>query len=268
MNKAGSDEKVMAELYDRLSSEYYDYHAKRGDIEFFKGYALESGGPVLELGCGTGRVSIPIARAGVNITGLDLSAEMLSLCRKKLVKEPDEVRSRIKLARADMRDFSLDATFALAVITYGPFNNLLTVADQLACLGCIHRHLKKGGRLVFDVIFLGPEELSMKTPAVIVKDRPPFLMPDGRKVSWGLRFEKIDCYNQVIHETLTYDVAYPDGRRERLAYPEETRFFYRLEVEHLLARAGFKPEAVYADFNKTPFGEKPPEEMIIAAVKE
>jgi SAM-dependent methyltransferase len=263
-----SKEIIMTELYDELSSEFYDYHSKRGDIEFFKGYALESGGPVLELGCGTCRVLIPTARAGVNITGLDLSAEMLKLCRKKLDTEPASVKNRAKLVQADMRRFNLHHRFSLVTITFGPFNNLLNVQDQLDCLARIHQHLNPGGRLVFDVYFASPAELAIKEETSIVAGRPPFLMPDGRSVTWGLRFHDVDYQKQIIHEELLYDICYPDGHKERLVYHSPLRFFFRFEVEHLLARAGFIVENVYADFNKAPFCSKPPEELIFVARKE
>jgi SAM-dependent methyltransferase len=268
MKKENSNKITMTELYDKLSSEFYDYHAKRSDIKFFTDYALESGGPVLELGCGTGRVLIPTARAGVKITGLDLSGEMLKLCQIKLNAEPENVRSRAALVQADMRHFELNQRFSLVTITFGPFNNLLTVWDQLECLTCINRHLVSGGRLVFDVFFCKPEELLIQKDTDIVKDRPPFRMPDGRSVTWGLRFHDLDYQNQLIHEELSYDILYPDGRRECLVYPAPLRFFFRFEVEHLLARAGFSVEAVYADFSKTPFGHKPPEDLIFVAKKE
>jgi SAM-dependent methyltransferase len=266
VKKDNVKETVMAELYDKLSSEFYDYHAKRGDIEFFKDCALESGGPVLELGCGTGRVLIPTARAGVNITGLDLSAEMLALCRVKLEKEPEDVRARTTIVQADMSNFTLRQRFSLVTITFGPFNNLLTVRDQLNCLACIRRHLKTGGRLVFDVFLAKPEELAIQKETAVVSGRPPFLMPDGRSVAWSL-YQSVDYQQQLVHEKLIYDIVYPDGRKERLVYPETIRFFFRFEVEHLLARAGFEVEAVYADFNKTPFGSKLPEELIFVAKK-
>jgi ubiquinone/menaquinone biosynthesis C-methylase UbiE len=263
MKKKNSNETVMAELYDKLSSEFYDYHAKRGDIDFFLDYAKESGGPVLELGCGTGRVLIPTARTGVKITGLDLSAEMLNICRSKLDTEPEDVRSSVKLIRANMNDFSLKGKFSLVTITYG-----LTVREQLNCLLCIHRHLNRGGRLVFDVFYARPDELLIRENTHIVVKQPHFLMPDGRSVNWGLRFHDVDYQNQIIHEELLYDIRYPDGRLEHLVYPGTLRFFFRYEVEHLLARAGFTVEAVYADFKRTPFGAKPPDELIFVAKKE
>jgi SAM-dependent methyltransferase len=267
MKRESSNEIVMAELYDKLSSEFYDYHAKRGDIKFFTDYARGSGGPVLELGCGTGRVLIPTAQAGVEITGLDLSAEMLKFCQAKLETEPENVKSRVNLVHVDMRKFELKRRFSLVTITFGPFNNLLSVQDQLDCLSCISRHLVSGGRLVFDVFFADPAVLAITKETPIVTNRKPFLMPDGRSVTWGLHFHDVDYQQQIIHEVLLYDICYPDGHKERLVYPASLRFFFRYEVEHLLARAGFAIEALYADFNKTPFGDKPPEELIIVAGK-
>jgi cyclopropane fatty-acyl-phospholipid synthase-like methyltransferase len=88
-------QQIIAEIYDRHSSEFYDYHAKRGDVEFYVALATESGGPVLEIGCGTGRLLIPTARAGVHITGLDNSEEMLEICRRKLEDEPTKVKGRV-----------------------------------------------------------------------------------------------------------------------------------------------------------------------------
>ena len=97
--------------------------------------AREAGGEVLELGCGTGRVLIPTARSGVEITGLDLSPDMLKVCRKKLEAEPEEVRARVRLVEADMRQFELSRTFRLVTLPFRPFQHLTTVEAQLACSG-------------------------------------------------------------------------------------------------------------------------------------
>lgn len=88
-----------------IVSEFYDYvvrYVQRQDLEFYVGLAMESAGPVLELGCGTGRVLIPTARAGVQITGLDLSEQMLDTCHQKLVGEPAQVQAKVRLVHGDM----------------------------------------------------------------------------------------------------------------------------------------------------------------------
>lgn len=269
MPDANRKERVMAELYDKISSEFYDYHAKRGDIDFYVGFAVESGGPVLELGCGTGRVLIPTARAGIGITGLEKSREMLKICRDKLKNETTEVRSRTKLVNGDMRNFDLGSQFSMVMITFGPFNTLITTEEQINCLNCIRRNLKDNGTLVFDVYYMSLMELTAPEGKEVFSAKTPFIMPDGRSVTWGISRRGVIDYNrQVMQDGLFYDIRYPDRHEERLVYADPLRYFYRFEVEHLLARTGFKTEAVYADFNKEPFGSKYPSELIFLARKE
>jgi len=93
-----------------FTAEFYDHvvpYRERQDVAFFVELAREAGGPVLEVGCGTGRVLIPTARAGFEIVGLDLSPSMLAVCRESLAQEPAEVQARVELVEGDMRDFDL-----------------------------------------------------------------------------------------------------------------------------------------------------------------
>src|SRR5881409_766472 len=130
MTRDGSDDYApIADLYDLVP-----LYNERSDIAFFVEAALAAGGSVLELGCGTGRVLIPTARAGVEIVGVDASPHMLRVCHERLQPEPDAVRSRVTLVQADMRSFEIDRRFTLATIPFRPFQHLLTVDDQLACL--------------------------------------------------------------------------------------------------------------------------------------
>ena len=259
---------TLAEIYDRHSSEFYDYHAKRGDIEFYVGYAKDADGKALELGCGTGRVLIPTARAGIHITGLDNSGEMLKICRRKLEGETPHVRDRVNLVNADMRSFDLDEKYSLVTIPFGPFNYLVSTNDQIQCLRCIRRHLADTGVLVMDLWYPNLRELpKSENGADIVTVETPFSMPDGRSIKWGIRNTSVDYNRQIIYEDLFYDIRHPNGNEERLIYPAPMRYFFRYEVEHLLARTGFRTNAVYAGFDKEPFGAKYPSEMIFAASK-
>lgn len=266
MEKGKPEHTIIAEIYDSHSSEFYDHHAKRGDVQFYSDYAVESGGEVLEVGCGTGRVLIPTARAGVPVTGLDSSDEMLKICRRKLDAEPARVAERVRLVNADMREFDLERKFALITIPFGPFNYLVTVEDQISCLNCIRAHLGDTGRVIIDFWYPDLRELwKSESGADIVNEKKPFTTPDGRAVNWGIRNASVDYSRQIIHEEMYYDIRYPGGRRERLVYPAPMRYFFKFEVEHLFARAGFEIEAVYADFNKEPFGSKYPSEMVCVA---
>src|SRR5882762_9513202 len=98
-----TENSFLAEFYDHVAP-----YQNRQDVNFFVEMAQRFEGPVLELGCGTGRVLIPTARAGLEIVGLDASSPMLSVCRKKLSHEPETVQSRVpELVDGDMRDFDL-----------------------------------------------------------------------------------------------------------------------------------------------------------------
>src|SRR5512141_593405 len=111
----------VADLYDEVTP-----YALRPDVDFFVQAARDSGGPVLELGSGTGRVLIPTAKAGIEITGLDLSPHMLEVCRKKLQAEAEDVRSRVQLVEGDMRAFELPGRFRLVTMPFRPFQHLIT----------------------------------------------------------------------------------------------------------------------------------------------
>jgi SAM-dependent methyltransferase len=250
----------VADLYDHVA-----LYRDRPDVAFFVDAAREAGSPVLELGCGTGRVLIPTARAGIEIVGLDLSQHMLAVCRERLEHEPETVRSRARLVQADMRSFELRPGFALATLPFRPFQHLLTTQDQLACLASIRQHLVRGGRVILDLFnpsldYLGNPKLGEETG-----DEPEFQTPDGRRVYRRMRMVSCDRAAQVNQHELIYSITHPDGRQERFVQAFPLRYVFRFEAEHLLARAGFDVEHVYGDYDKSPFGTKYPGELILVA---
>jgi hypothetical protein len=167
-----------------------------------------------------------------------------------------------------MRHFDLGKKFSLVTIPFGPFNCLVSVEEQIRCLNCIGLHLCDTGALVMDLWYPNLRELSAsENGAEIVSVKTPFLMPDGRSVTWGIRNTSVDYNRQIIHEELFYDIRYPDGHEERIVYPSPMRYFFRYEVEHLLARTGFRTESVFAGFDKALFGSKYPSELVFVARK-
>ena len=222
---------------------------------------------MLELGCGTGRVLVPIARAGVEVVGLDVSPRMLAVCREQLAREPEAVRSNATLVQGDMRDFDLGQTFALATSPFRPFQHLLSVADQRSCLSSVRRHLKDGGRLVLDLFNPSLEMLAHPNVGQETGDEPEFVTPDGRRVVRRQRTVACDRFEQVNQHELIYYVTHPDGRKERLVHAFPLRYLFKFEAEHLLARSGFEVEEVYADYDGNPYGSKYPGEMIFVARK-
>ena len=265
MTQPGTYDEYMsiAELYDHVVP-----YRERQDVGFFVEAARESGGPVLEVGCGTGRVLIPTARAGIEITGLDLSPHMLEVCREKLQAEPEDVRAGSGWWRGICASSSLAQTFRLVTLPFRPFQHLTTVEDQLACLGCIRRHLAEDGKLILDIF--NPFHGGAGTQTNFgeeVSEEPEFSMPDGRKVIRRHKIVSRDEANQINYVELIYYVTHPDGRQERLVQAFPMRYLFRFEAEHLLARAGFEVEQLYADYDKSPYGSKYPGELIFVAGK-
>jgi len=264
MDFAGGYEEYafVADLYD-----FVEAYRTRPDVDFFVEAALDCGGPVLEVGCGTGRVLIPTARAGIEITGLDLSPHMLAVCQQRVLEEPGDVQDRIRLVQADMRDFELGDTYRLATIPFRPFQHLTTVADQISCLKSINRHLVDGGQLIIDMFNPSLEALTRDNVGQEIEPEPEFTSPDGKRVIRKHKIVARDTFNQIQDIELIYYVTHPDGKEERLVHAFPMRYLFRFEVEHLLARCGFEVQALYADYEKNPYGSKYPGELVFVVKK-
>jgi len=250
------------------TAEFYDYvvpYSGRDDIEFFVGEAKKSGGPVLEIGCGTGRVLIPTARAGIEIVGLDTSPHMLAVLRRKLSEEPRYVQARVRIVQCDMRSFDFPEKFNLITTPFRPFQHLLTVEDQIGCLIRIRSHLSATGRFILDIFNPYLEMLVRSDDGAEMDEEPEFTMPDGRRVIRRARFVSSDRFSQVNRVELIYYVTYPDGRTERLVHEFAHRYLFRFEAEHLLARCGFEVESVYSDYRRNPYGSAYPGDLLFIA---
>ncbi len=252
----------IAEVYDHV----VPYKA-RTDVNFFVETSREAKGATLEIGCGTGRVLIPTARAGFEIVGLDLSEDMMAVCRKRLAAESEDVQARATLITGDMRDFDLDRQFALATVPFRPFQHLTTVEDQISCLKTIHRHLTPGGKLILDMFNPWVEFLAADNVGKEMGDEPEFELSGGRKVIRRFRITSRDFFTQVQQVEIIFYVTHPDGTKERLVHAFPMRFIWRWEAEHLLARCGFEVEHLYAGYDKSEYGSKEPGELIFVAEK-
>jgi SAM-dependent methyltransferase len=255
---------AVADLYD-----YVVPYRNRADVAFFVDEAVTSRGPVLEIGCGTGRVLIPTARAGLEIVGLDSSPGMLEECLRRLRAEPSAVQEKVTLVPADMRRFDLGRRFALITIPFRPFQHLLTVEDELSCLESVRRHLADDGRFIFDVFNPSLDALAtQKLGDEIDPQEGEFTTPDGRRVERRFVIVAADRFAQINDVELVYYVTHPDGRTERLVHAFRMRYLFRFEVEHLLARAGFVVEHLYAGYDRSAYGSTYPGELVFVARKD
>lgn len=249
-------------------AEFYDHvvpYRSRPDVDFYVDLARAAGGPVLEVGCGTGRVLLPSARAGAAMVGLDVSPDMLAVLRGALARERDDVQTRVRVIEGDMRTFDLGETFPLILLPFRSFQHMLTPADQRAALRRIKTHLRQGGTVVLDLFNPSIPMLGDAAWGKYPIPEPEFTMPDGRKVTRSFRVLRRDYVNQVQHVEFIIDVVLPDGRSEHRSATFQVRYLFRYEAEYLLECEGFRVEAVYGGYDRSPFGQTYPGELILVA---
>jgi len=240
-------------LYDSVP-----LYAARQDVGFYLDEAKAAGDSVLEVGCGTGRILLPIVRAGSRVTGIDGSKQMLERCRAKVAAEPAAVQSRVKLAQHDMRDFNLGEKFALIIAPFRVVQHLTTIDDQLRFLATVARHLAPQGRLSFDV-FNPRFDLLVGADGVEREDTPEQRLSDGRMFRRTYRVARVRWMDQVSEAELIY---YVDGTRHVQAF--EMRWYLAAELRNLLARAGFRVREMYGDFARGPLVDGCPELVVTA----
>jgi SAM-dependent methyltransferase len=254
-------------LYDSFIADYYDespiVKGRTQDVAFYREAAREHGDPILELGCGTGRITMALAEAGQRVTGLDLSERMLERAVQKRAALRVEERERLHLIQGDMTKFDLGEKFRLIIIPFRPLQHLLEVEQQIACLECARKHLGPDGRLVLDVFQTDAER--MHDP-VHQREIPvtEYKTTDGRKVRIS---ERVAAFHRALQRNdveMIFSVEHPGGRKERLVFAWPLRYFFRYEVEHLLARCGFRVLAEYGNFDRTAIRNDSPEMIFVA----
>jgi SAM-dependent methyltransferase len=266
---------VSSALYDGFIADYYDespmVRGRVGDVAFYRDAVNEFGDPVLELGCGTGRITLALAEAGHPVTGLDISERMLERCNQKRARLPTEARERVHLVRGNMARFDLGEKFRLIIIPFRPMQHLLEVADQVSCLESVRKHLwadgrptgERRGRLILDVFQTDAER--MHDPAYQQEGLvAEYSMPDGRRVRIMERVMAFHRGEQRNDVEMIFYVTDARGKETRLVFAWTLRYFFRYEVEHLLARCGFRVSAVYGDFDRSPLGDGSPEMIFVA----
>lgn len=246
---------AVADSY-RISAKYYDgaYAAMLDlvDAPFYVDLARQYGGPVLEIGCGTGRVLLPIARQGIEIHGVDHSAPMLELLREKVSREERAVRDRITVQEGDMRDFRLPGKFPLIILPFRPMQHMYTVPDQVRALTTAASHLAGGGILAFDVFFPKFERLPVDMGKELLETS--WRSPSDPEIEVR-RFYRKDVLDKV-NQSLTLTFIFRSFRRDQLVHEEtETLRMSYYTYPHLRALfllAGLEPIAEYGGFDKSP----------------
>ena len=237
---------------DARLAQLYDVFAFDGDLPLYLDLARRQGARVLEVACGSGRVLVPLVRAGLDVVGVDISPHMLALARAKL--DAARLPGSAELIQADMRTFRLEQRdFDLAIVPVKSFAYLTEASDQLRCLESIHAHLRPGGLLALDLMHPLPEWTAAPRGAMR-DDLLQHVADRGFTLSRVESVVSTDLANQIrvirsIYETVDDTGKVLDKRFVEWPY----RWVHRFEAEHLLHRAGFTVEAVYGGYHREPF---------------
>lgn len=243
--------------------------ASASDVAYYVSVARREAGPVLELGAGTGRTLLPVARAGIAITGLDTSPRMLASLRARLGDEPPEVRSRVTVQEGDMRTFRSEDPVAVVQIPFRGFLHNVTRDDQLTCLATCRENLRPGGVLTFSVFhpsleFMGKSSGDLSGVWRWRDERPH---PDGGRVTLS-ECTTYDTPEQRLSSRLRYDHwdARGDLVRSHL-HMLELAYLYPGDIRERLAEAGFGSVEIAGGFDGAPF-DTDGQELIVTARRE
>lgn len=240
--------KKIADLYDLL---YEDLN----DSKFWNNLCHKYGGPVLELGCGTGRIMLGLAKAGFDVAGIDKSKELLAVLKKKALK--DGMNPQIK--EADMRSFSVDRMFRTVIIPFSSFQHLLNTKDQEACLKTVKKHLLQEGNLIIDVF--NPDE---SRPENIMCHQKTIKDSSGRIIS---KFHT-QTFNKTLQHTNSIffiDITEKTGTLKRITTDFTLKYHFYRDLKKLLESCGFRVVETYGDYSQTRFSEKDSPRMIVVA---
>lgn len=239
---------------------YYDMYDQGlwGDVEFYTKETGLSGGPVLELGCGTGRMLLPLAQAGCDVTGLDCSQDMLTIARDKMAELPLETQQRMSLVEGRMQHFALGRAFQTILIPHRAFMHLMDVGEQMAALRCIREHLLPTGKLILNIVTPPIEEIASHIGfaggALQLSDTFTNPKTGNQVISWTSR--RYDPGSQRVEQYYVFEELDAFGNVLNRAYtPLYARYTHRFEMQHLLNLCGFSTLALYGDFQKGPYRE-------------
>ncbi len=223
--------------YDRLnvgaeSSAEADFYADR----------CPPGGSMLELACGTGRLTLPLAERGFVVTGLDSSAPMLAAATAKAAA----LGAAVELVLGDIRDFELGRTFDLIFLPNNSLGHLHTLPDIQACFAAVRRHLTDGGRFALEM-FNPSLALLMRDPGTYFPITE-YIRPDGSLVT-VTETVRYDAATQISHGLWNYRTEGQPTEVRAL----DLRVFFPQELDALLTLSGFTVDAKYGSFDRSPF---------------
>jgi SAM-dependent methyltransferase len=237
--------------YDDPALYDHEYRRRRADVAHYRRLAESVEGPILELGCGSGRVAAPLARDGHRVVGLDSHPEMLQRARQRRERLPRSARGRLSLFRGDLRRFALGQRFPLVICAFNTLQHLYTTPALLEALGCIRRHVAADGVFALDVMMPDMDWL-MRDPERRWSRRR-FRHPEsGRSWIYSTNHD-YDPVGQLAYVRIYYDPAPGESGQSRIVHLAHRQLFPQ-ELALALSVAGFDIERREGDFEGRPLG--------------
>lgn len=239
----------MAKFYDFI----YSQIRNNDDVDYYLGLIEKSGGTVLEIGAGTGRVLTEALKKGADIYGVDTSPEMINVLRNKL---SDDQQNRVFVK--DARFMNLGIEFDLIIAPFRMFQHILATDEQLALLSNIYSHLKPGGRFVFDVF--------VPDPLIISKGIDNDVVFEGECEPGKILSLKTTSHSDFSKQisSVTMDVSWiEDSETRNMRWDMEIRYFYRYELENLIRLSEFRLVNIFGDFRKGEITQKSEDYVVV-----
>ncbi|MGB7341407.1 MAG: class I SAM-dependent methyltransferase [Phototrophicaceae bacterium] len=252
----------MTAFYETIAR-YYDGEVgdRTDDIQLYSVLANTYGDPILDVGCGTGRVLLPLAQEGYRVEGIDTSREMLNRLDNKLNALP-HLKDYLTYTHGDVFDFAPDKHYQLILMTYNALMHFHDQESQIKLLKKLHSLTATDGLLVLDLPNAGETFATQETDAIML-DRE-FIEPETGHLVQLQSHSYLDRVTQLLHVTWIYDEISGDGTVKRLRVPHVLRYFFYPEIKLLLERCGFDIVGVYGSTEEDPF-EDGADRMVIYA---
>ena len=256
--------KVRANSYEAIAKHYDAAYASKMDLvdlPFYLELAKKSRGAVLEIGCGTGRVLLPIARHRIEIHGVDNSVAMLRILKSHLAGEPAEVRKKVHLRKGDMRSFRLKKKFPLVILPFRPLQHMFTLKDQLSALRTAAFHLARHGTLAFDVFYPKMEVISSGMGEEIKELEWSEGGEPERVVRRFFRKDSVDKIHQNFNFTFIFRTYEGDRLIREESEPFALSYYTYPHLQALFQLAGLEIVKEYGSFANVPL-DNTAEQMI------
>ncbi|HEY9692728.1 MAG TPA: class I SAM-dependent methyltransferase [Oculatellaceae cyanobacterium] len=255
--KLNSDQSIHydGKHYDKIYEQFFEIGTE--DSDFLIDIANQSGDSVLELCCGTGILSIPIAEKGFQVTGIDISESMLEEARRK--------SSQVEWVKGDVTNFQIDKKFSLIFFPTNSITHLIDLDSLESCFNCVKKHLKSDGKFVIDVLNFFNKDIINRLFSTQKNLYSIYEDPNGQGTIVITSQNDFALTDQINRMKLFF--RFP-GQKQEIVEDVIFRYYFPQELAALLKYNGFKIENQFGDYHKSPFTSESPNFILVCSLND